>query len=107
MSAFSHLLKDTITVASQTGVDVDQAPTYGTQSTIKARYEPGGKVIRSADGETIQRRDVLYTDTEIDQTDAIWLPGANTSSDDEAQTPDSITESTSPLGSGTLWEVVL
>jgi hypothetical protein len=100
-------MTDTVTIASVSGVNTDGSKQYGTQAEIKARVESVRQRTYGADGTSATAVDRISTHTEIKEDDLIWLPGADTSSRDEAHTPSDIAKSKSLVGGSTLWEVTL
>ncbi len=77
---------DTITVARQTGITAGD-PTFGAQTTMKARVErKRGTTFRSDGTETAYDHKVATT-SELFLNDRVWLPGANTADANAAVRP--------------------
>jgi len=102
----SHLFLDTVTIAAQASVSEAGDPTFGSQSTIKARVEHGTKLVVS-DGAQIQADHVVITTSPVLHTDRLWLPGDSTSDNNAARRPVVIKKATGLLGGLTLYEVYL
>lgn len=92
MSVFAPLKNATVTVARLSSTDVNGDPTYGTQSTISVRLTE--KVEREygiGTGVSLNAVTRIATDEwEFAKTDAIWLPGTDTGSPDNAVNPERV-----------------
>jgi hypothetical protein len=100
---FDDELTETITVKSQSSVDSDGDPSYGSASTMAARIQRG----KDRDAEEIDHSMVLYTSTAIAVTDRVWLPEDDTSSADAARVPVSVSSSKDLDGGETLYKVLI
>ena len=109
MSTWIGEMTDTITVAPSTGVagSGSTKPTYGTQSTVQCFYVDGANVVRDADGELVDITATFYTQTEINEGDAIWVSGTDTNDDGDARTPKAVTHHHDLSGGDDVWEVEL
>lgn len=107
MSTWSDCFPDTVTVAAPTGAADDGTPTFGAQSEIACMYVDGANVTRNADGEIVDVSATFYTHDEVGDGWAVWVPGTDTTDDDEARTPESVTEYHDFEGDDDLWEVTL
>jgi len=95
MTIFGPLKDATVTVAPLSSRDVSGDPTYGTQQEIDVRFNQGADIDREDKGTSVDQIDKLTTDEyEFAETDAIWLPGADTSKTSESVTPVAVGQST-------------
>ena len=83
----AHLLTDTITYQLETGLSGAGAVTWGSQATTPARVEWGTKTVVGLDGTRRESEAAVATDIEIPNGSRVWLPGADTSSVNEAKRP--------------------
>jgi len=83
----SHLMIDTITVAEVSGASTSGDPTFGAQSTLKARVEEEVGIVATADGEQTTYTHKIATETQIGVNARVWLPGANTGDNNAAMRP--------------------
>jgi len=67
-------LKDTITVASMTGVDAYGQPTYGEQRSVKCRVEDRLQKVVDASGQEVMSNTEIACLESIGLQDYIWLP---------------------------------
>lgn len=72
------LLNETVTAAPVTGRDVFGKPTFGAQTTEKARVEWVQKSIRDAKGTEHTSSAVVYVTAALGLDHAVWLPGTPT-----------------------------
>jgi len=106
MTIFGPLKDATVTVARLSGRDVSGDPTYGTQQEIDVRLHEGADIERGDEGTSVDQIDKLTTDEyEFAETDAIWLPGADTTETTESVTPIEVGQST--IGNVILSQAVL
>lgn len=92
MSVFGPLKQTTVTVARLSSISKTTGdPSYGSQSSIDVHNHGGSDVVRDSDGQVTDVTTKLTTDEwEFELTDAVWLPGANTSNVSEAINPESV-----------------
>jgi hypothetical protein len=83
----SHLLTDTVTVKAPSTVDNYGDVSFGASSTIKARVEKKQKLHRDDAGNEVATNHVILTETEITQGSRVWLPGSDTTDDNDALVP--------------------
>lgn len=107
MGRATHLLTKTVTVAKQTAVSTSGDPTFGTQTTLKARHEKTTKVVLSTDGAERRADDVIITESVIDETDRVWLPGDDTGDNNAARRPLMVRNADIPSDGYTLFETFL
>lgn len=108
MGIGSAFMQQTITVAPKGGTRNEYAErSSGTQRTVSCRIEYNAADIRDADGNIIDTGDVIYSHDTIGEDEFIWLPGADTTNDAEARTPESVGRSPSVTGGDDLWKVVV
>lgn len=101
------LFNRTITKAPQTGVDSDSGnATYGSNTDIKARYEPGFRRDESSHPDQSLEADFVTPD-DISEDDIVWPPGADTSDVSEAREVDTLREAKLPGSGQTIIEVRL
>lgn len=105
--SYAALLTDTVTVATQSGVDSHGDPTFNAQTTMKARVEFGTKLIYGANGTERQCEAVIATTAEIPMGSRIWLPGANPANMRESKRPIVIKKASTPGGGLTIYETYL
>lgn len=98
-----HLLTDTVTLASQTGVSEAGEPTYAAKRTIRARVENG----RDRTAEDVDHDAVVYTTEAVAPLDRIWLPGDDTSDASAARRAAKISYLSDPGGGLTLFVVLV
>jgi len=106
MGSASHLLVDTVTKASKTGRGNDGTPTYGAQSTIKARVEFVTKLLMDAYGNQTMASSRLVSEDQVLITDRVWLPGDDTTKVNESKQPIAVGKAATPDGY-TLYEAWL
>lgn len=107
MNRISHLMTDTITISSESGVDVNGDPTFGSQTTIKGRVENKNKIIKMIDGNEEISSHVFVTLSAVTMGTRVWLPGTNTAVANDSLRPLIIKKANSITGNGTLYEVWL
>lgn len=101
--SLSTWMRDTITVASQTGVGTAGDPSYGTQRTVKARI-----VTETAAGPAENpSQTVVYCESELLITDRIWLPGADTTKAAASLRPQSVSRARDKAGGRVLYKAQL
>lgn len=105
--SYAALLTDTVTVATMSGVDAHGDPAFNAQTTMSARVEHGTRLIYGSDGAERQCEAVVATTEEIPMGSMIWLPGANTSNDNESKRPILIKKASNPSGGLTVYETYL
>ena len=89
MSRFGHLLTDTVTLALQTGQSAGGTPTYGAQSTVKARVEDGTEIVLDQEGQERRAKHAVCIE-DVFAVEALlaarfWLPGDDTGSDNASR----------------------
>jgi len=101
------LLKDaTVTVARLSSRNDAGDPTYGTQQEVDVRLNEGADIDRDDEGNVVDQVDKLTTDEyEFAETDAIWLPAADTSKVTDSVTPAKVGQSS--IGNITLSHAIL
>jgi len=87
MGLAANLMTHTVTIASQTGKDSAGDPSFGSQSTIRARVEHKIAKVRSNQGEIIQAQHRVISESQILDTDRVWLPGDSTGDNNQARKP--------------------
>jgi len=103
----TRLLTDTVTIAHQSSVSENGDPTFGTQSTIKARVEHGTRLLVGPDGQAMSYEQVFVTLDAVTQTDKVWLPGDTTTDVNAGRRPITVKKATTFDGITTLYEVYL
>jgi len=101
-----HLMRDTVTIASEAGY-ADGKPSFGSQTTIKARVEHQTKFVRGPGGQEVQSDHQFATESTVKTTDRVWLPGDTTSDNTAARRPIIVKQSTTLDGGYTYTEVYL
>lgn len=96
MGTASHLLTDTVTLASKTGRGSSGDPTYGSQSTIKARVEPVTRLVMGVDGNEKMASTRLISESAVQITDRVWLPGDDTAVANESKQPIKVGNAATP-----------
>lgn len=105
--SYAALLTDTVTVATMSGRDSHGDPTFNAPATMNARVEFGTRLVYGAGGTERQCEAVVATTEEIPMGSMIWLPGANTSNDNESKRPILIKKASNPSGGLTVYETYL
>lgn len=100
-------LRQTISVASPTGVSTSGDFTYGTATTRAARVETHDREVLIADGEFSRSNTLVIVEAEIGINDRIWLPGVSSSLSDEARKPMRVMKFIDELGAVDHFEVWL
>lgn len=98
MGNAAHLMTHTVTKASKSSRANSGDPTFGTQTTIKARVEHRSKLIMKADGNEQMAESRLISESEILLTDRVWLPGDNTAVVNESKQPIAVGRADTPAG---------
>jgi hypothetical protein len=98
---------DTVTVAAVTGKDSYGKPSFGAKTAVKARVQAVRKLVRSSTGNESVSSHVIFTETAINLTDRVWLPGVDSSNDSLAKVPLTINADHDKAGRVTLYEVTL
>lgn len=80
----------TITVAPYVGRTGYGDPTYGAQFEVKCRVEDSFQMIRDISGTERVSAHQIASEVAIGLQDRIWLPGRDTSKDNEANLPISV-----------------
>jgi hypothetical protein len=106
MGQAGHLMTQDVTYAVKSGRSSSGDPSYGAQSTVKARWEKKAKLVISADGNEEAAEGRLVSETEIPLLSRVWLPGDNTSEINESKKPINVGKAQTPDGY-TLYEVWL
>lgn len=107
MGRIAHLLTDTISISSPSGIDNYGESTWGATTTAAARVENINEVIVGTDQNEYQATHVIATETAISYEDRIWLPTDNTSNADEARRPIKIVNAFFPGETDGHYEVYL
>jgi hypothetical protein len=107
MGSAAHLMTHTVTKASKSGRGNSGDPTYGAQSTIKARVEHVTKLVMNADGNEQAAHSRLISESEILLTDRVWLPGDDTAEVNESKQPIAVGHADIPDTGYTLYEAWL
>lgn len=107
MGKCSHLLTQKVKVKAQTGLDGSGRPTFGSQTILKARVERKANLIHNEEGEEIQTNHVVLTETEIDRSSRVWLPGDDIDTANDGRTPEMVIQASTPAGDGTIYETWL
>jgi hypothetical protein len=97
----------TVTKASRTGRSNSGDPTYGLQSTIKARVEHKSQLVMAADGNETVAKTRLISESQILITDRVWLPDDDTSVTNESKQPIAVGRADIPSSGYTLYEAWL
>jgi hypothetical protein len=82
-------------------------PKYGDQIEIKGYHVRKHQKFLTPDGNEVDVSDVIYTDQEINELDAVWLPGTDKAKRDDAQVIKSVSVTPSPSGSYRMYEAML
>lgn len=98
MGRASHILVDTVTIAQITGRSLSGDPTFGTQSTIPARVERLFSTVIDDEGNEVLSQHKVASESEIRLTDSVWLPGDDTTSNNDARRPIATTKASTPDG---------
>lgn len=96
-------LTDSVTVASQSGVNGSGDPAYDAQRTIKARVVVGTVAGRTEN----PPKTVVYSEAEVLVTDRLWLPGTNTALVSDARRPEQVERAKDLSGARKLWKATL
>jgi hypothetical protein len=107
MGRMTHLLTDTVTVASESGVNGYGDPTFGAQSTIACRVEEVDTIVIGTDHNEYRAVARIATEDEVFLTDRFWLPGDSTGDDDAARRPLTVKHSRFPGETEGLYIVLL
>ena len=102
----SHLLTQTISVASRTGLDPTGKPTYAAARAVLCRIEPTDGVAQGgASGTADATTFTIVTTEQILPTDLVWLPGVSSSSASAARSPGGagVQPATPLLGGGVIF----
>lgn len=83
----AHLLIDTITYQTPTGLSAAGAPTWSAQTTADARVEYGYKHVVNLTGQTKESEAVIATLVEIPNNARVWFPGASTADVNQSRRP--------------------
>lgn len=100
------MLTDTVTYKQRTGVSTAGDPTYGSALTASARVEHGRKIVQ-VDGEQVVFEHWFTTETELKPEWRCWLPGDDTTKDEESRRVVHVRKAATPDGLTTLFEVYL
>ena len=79
------MLPDSVTLASVSARDAGGAPTFGTQSTIKARVERYTKEIVTIGNRRAAATHRIYSETAMAMGDRVWLAEDDTGADADAR----------------------
>lgn len=105
MGQAAHLMTATITVARLVDHErISGDPIYGDQFTMRARVERRVAIVIRADGSEAQANTQITSESELKESDRIWLPGADTSDDEVSKRPIEAAMASTPSGF-TLYEV--
>lgn len=86
MSRMTHLLTDTISYKVPGGFDSSGDPaSLGSLTTAAARHEQGSFKVQDDEGNERMAQDRITTETDIAANALLWLPGADTSDNDESK----------------------
>lgn len=99
--------RQSIGVASATGVDGYGKPTYAAARTVAARVEGQARMVRSSTGEEQLANHVIWTTEPLLVTDRIWLPGYSTATVEGSRLPLAVKSTPDKTGSRTLYRVDL
>ena len=100
MGHLTHLLTDTVTMASEASISGYGDPVFGAQSTIAARVEPTHEIIIGTDGNSYKASHKIATEDEVTYTDRLWVPGDATGDVTAGRRPLRIDYATFPGGAG-------
>jgi len=101
------MLDATVTFSPPASVSAAGDPTFGAQTTARARVEYGTKFIYGRDNTELQCEAVIASDVEIPMGSRIWLPGTNPSDNNAAKRPLTVKRASSPGGTLTVYETYL
>ena len=82
--AFGGMMNETITTAPVTSQSSAGEPTYGTKVTQPARVEKYRKTFTREDATAIQSTHRIACETKIAEDAIVWLPGDDTTKQNEA-----------------------
>lgn len=105
--SLSSWFRQTIGVASSTGVDSYGKPTYSATRTVYARVEAVSRLVRSSTGEEAVASHVIWTTEAMSLTDRIWLPGVSTATVEGSRLPLLVEATPDKTGARTLYKVTL
>lgn len=98
MGKATHLLTDTVTIASVTSRSGGGDPSYGAQTAIRARVEDESKIVIAPDGNERQANHKIVSEVAIGLTDRVWLPGDDTAKANDARRPVTVKTAQTPGG---------
>jgi hypothetical protein len=99
MGNAAHLMTDTVTKSSWDGTRANSGdPSFGSQSTIKARVDHENQLVKTASGNEEMSSSQVISESEILITDRVWLPGDDTTKPNESKQPLKVAASSTPGG---------
>lgn len=96
-------MSDTISYKERSGVDAAGKPTYGTLTTAAAKVWDRQDVFRNNRGEEVVTRSVVHTFTDVPRGSLLWLPGEDTTDNDNAHIVDYTYKHVSCGARGSQW----
>jgi hypothetical protein len=103
----STWMREPIQIARLTGVDGAGQAVRSAPFSVVARVEREAKLVRNAMGEEVTISVTLYTLVPLFLTDAVWLPGTDSTKSAEARTPVALSASVSKDGGSALYKTYL
>ena len=91
-------LRETISVASATGVDAAGDLSYGAPATRSARVVNVRDTVEKKDGTVLQTNIAIITETAIALTDRVWLPGDSSADATLARRPEYVEKAVDEFG---------
>ena len=98
MASPAQRFLQTITYAAVSARDTYGKPTLGSQTTARARVEPSSKFLVDEKGDEHVATHVVYTEAPLTMNHRVWLPGANTATNNDARKPIKIEQSVDGAG---------
>ena len=103
----AHWLRQEITVAPMTGVNIHGEPQYGPQRKIKARVEASLRKVVNSDGQEVLSDHQIFVLEPIGLQDRIWLPGTDPADVTQARRPLAVRGAVDKSGRTAFWVVDL
>jgi len=98
--SFAGMLTQQISVQAYSGRNSFGDPQYSaTTNDLKARVESSMEVIRDKNGEERVSETQVVTGVSVGLYDRVWLPGTDTTKDEESLTPMNVKTAQTPSGS--------
>lgn len=105
--ALRATMKQTMARAAMSTRNSYGEPTYGVAVDFLARFEDVKKLVRTASGEERMSEHRFTTETEINDTDGIWVPGATSGDTQTVRTPLAVMRAVDAAGNFSHCEVYL